>query len=81
MRERTRRGRGDRYRGVSGGSRGLQGSRRRYQGGKGVAIMCRGHAGGVRDGREPPGGQEARAEIAEGSVVGTTKPVGGGKRC
>ena len=26
---------------------------------------------------EPPGGQEARAEIAEGSVVGATEPVGG----
>ena len=51
---------------------------------KGVTIMCRGRAGGIRYlwghsyGRGAHGGQEVCAKIAEGSVVGTTKPVSGG---
>ena len=34
--------------GLVGGSRWLQGGRRRHQGDRGVAIMRRGHAGGIR---------------------------------
>ena len=43
-----RKGQSDRDRGVSGGGSWLQGGRRRHQGGKGVAIMRRGRAGGIR---------------------------------
>ena len=35
---------------------------------------------GIAATAEPTGGQEACIRIAEGSVVGTTKPVGGGGR-
>ena len=77
MRERARRGRGDRYRGVSGGSRGLQGGRRWHQRGKGVPLCVGITPEGSAAAAEPPRGEEARAEIAEGSVVGTTDPVGG----
>ena len=60
MRERVRRGRGDRHRRVGGGNRGLHG----------VANMCRDRSRGASGG-------QARAGIAEGSVIGATEPIDG----
>ena len=48
MRQGAGRGRGERNRGVSGGDRWLHGGRRRRRGRKGVTIMRRGRARGIR---------------------------------